>query len=555
MVRIAGKHAFLELLRDEGVDYLFGNPGSTELALMDALAVEARPCFVLGLHEGIVMSMAHGYAASTGRLAAVNLHAAPGLGNVLGMLYNVKKAGAPVLVTAGQQDLSIALREPLLWDDLVTIARPFVKWSVEVTRFADLPRIVRRAVKVALTPPTGPVFLSIPGDILAGIGHLDLMASSRVAPAIRGDVGAIARAAILIAASKSPMIFAGDSVCQSRAHTALVHFAELVGAPVYLEAMADRAAFPTGHPLFAGTVPRLGPAVRAVVDRHDLIISIGGDLFTESLATGIDPIPPGKAIVHLDNDPWQLAKNYPTDEAILADPGATLPELTAAVSARLSPEQRTRAGQRAAEIETANAARRSALFARAAELANADPIAPLALLKALGEILPGNAIVIDETLSSGANLTDLLTFNDEFSYFGLRGGGIGAGLPQAIGAKLGNPDRPVVALVGDGSAMFSFQALWTAAHERIPVTFVILNNRSYRILKQRTLALGDHSARTGTLVGMDLVDPTIDFVGMAASLGVEAVRVSTLDDFRAALAKAVGSSAPQLIDVEIDGRV
>jgi benzoylformate decarboxylase len=555
MVRIAGKHAFLELLRDEGVDYLFGNPGSTELALMDALAVEARPRFVLGLHEGIVMSLAHGYAASTGRLAAVNLHAAPGLGNALGMLYNVKKAGAPVLVTAGQQDLSIALREPLLWDDLATIARPFVKWSVEVTRLADLPRIVRRAVKVALTPPTGPVFLSIPGDILAETADLDLMSSSRVAPAIRGGARAISQAAKLIAESKHPMIFAGDSVCQSQAHAALVHFAELVGAPVYLEAMADRAAFPTGHPLFAGTVPRLGPAVRAVVDKHDLIISIGGDLFTESLATGIDPIPPGKTIVHLDSDSWQLAKNYPTEAAILGDPGATLPELTSAVSARFSSEQRTQAGQRGADIETANAARRNALFARADALADAAPIAPLALLRAVGEIIPSNTIIVDETLSSGANLTDLVTFDDEFSYFGLRGGGIGAGLPQAIGVKLGNPDRPVVALVGDGSAMFSIQALWTAAHERIAVTFVILNNRSYRILKQRTLALGDHSARTGTLIGMDLTDPQLDFVGLATSLGVKAVRVSTLDEFRVALSESIVADVPSLIDVEIDGRV
>jgi benzoylformate decarboxylase len=510
---------------------------------------------VLGLHEGIVMSMAHGYAAATGRLAAVNLHAAPGLGNALGMLYNVKKAGAPVLVTAGQQDLSIAVREPLLWDDLATIARPFVKWSVEVTRLADLPRIVRRAVKVAMAPPTGPVFLSIPGDLLAEIGDLDLMASTRIAPASRGDAGAIARAAALIVNSQRPMIFAGDSVCQGRAHAALVRFAELVGAPVYLEAMADRAAFPTGHPLFAGTVPRFGPAVRAVVDKYDLIISVGGDLFTESLATVIDPIPPGKAIIHLDSDPWQLAKNYPTEAAILGDPGATLPELAEATAARFSPEQRGRAVQRRVDVEAENATRRTVLFARAAALAAAQPIAPLALLKAVGEIIPANAIVVDESLSSGASLTDLMTFNDEFSYFGLRGGGIGAGLPQAIGAKLGNPDRPVVALVGDGSAMFSIQALWTAAHEKIAVIFVILNNRSYRILKQRTLALGDHSARTGTLVGMDLVDPTIDFVGMATSLGVKAVRVLTLDDFRAALAEAIVADAPRLIDVAIDGGV
>jgi benzoylformate decarboxylase len=292
-----------------------------------------------------------------------------------------------------------------------------------------------------------------------------------------------------------------------------------------------------------------------VIDTHDLIISIGGDLFTESLATGVDPIPAGKTIIHLDSDPWQLAKNYPTEAAILGDPGATLPELTEATAARFTPEQRSRAAQRRSEIAAENATRRTALFARAAALADSNPIAPLALLKAVGEVIPDNTIVVDESLSSGASLTDLMTFNDEFAYFGLRGGGIGAGLPQAIGAKLGNPDRPVVALVGDGSAMFSIQALWTAAHEKIAVTFVILNNRSYRILKQRTLALGDHSARTGTLVGMDLVDPTIDFVGMATSLGVNAVRVSTLEDFRAALAGAIRSSAPQLIDVAIDSGV
>jgi benzoylformate decarboxylase len=387
------------------------------------------------------------------------------------------------------------------------------------------------------------------------VGEIDLLASSRVGSAIRGDADAIAHAAGLIAGSERPMIFAGDAVCRPGGHAALVRFAELLGAPVYLEAMADRAAFPTGHPLFAGTVPRLGPAVQGVTDRHDLIVSIGGDLFTESLATGIDPIPPGKAIIHLDDDPVQIAKNYPVAAAILGDPIATLPELTEAVAARYSPEQRMRAEGRRVETAVANSARRKALFARAAELADAVPIAPLALLGAVGEIVPANAIIIDETLSSGAGFPDLMTFNDAFAYFGLRGGGIGAGLPQAIGAKLGNPDRPVVALVGDGSAMFSAQALWTAAHEKIPVTFVILNNRSYRILKQRILALNDHAKRTGTIVGMDLADPPIDFVGLARSMGVEAVQVSTLEAFRPAFMQAIASPLPRLIEVEIDGRV
>jgi benzoylformate decarboxylase len=307
--------------------------------------------------------------------------------------------------------------------------------------------------------------------------------------------------------------------------------------------------------LFAGTVARLGPAVRALVDQHDLIISIGGDLFTESLATGIDPIPAQKAIVHLDSNAWELGKNYPTEAAILGDPAATLPELTEAVAALLSGERRDWAQRRRADVEATNAIRRTGIVARAAASAGAVPIVPLALLKTIGEMLPANAIVVDESLSSGSNLTDLLSLNDELAYFGLRGGGIGAGLPQAVGIKLGHPNRPVVALVGDGSAMFSLQALWTAAHERVAVTFVILNNCSYRILKQRTLALGDHAARTGRLIGMDLVDPPIDFVGLAASLGVEGIRVTTLDAFRVALSRAIVSPAPRLIDVVVDGTV
>lgn len=555
MPMMAGKHAFTALLRDEGVDLLFGNPGSTELSLMDALSVEERPRFILGLHEGVVMSMAHGYAASTGRLAAAIVHAAPGLGNALGMLYNVKRANAPILVAAGQQDLSITVREPLLWDDLATMARPFVKWSVEVTRLADLPRIVRRAAKVALTPPMGPVFLSLPGDLLAEEADLDLLASSRIATGLRADRHALEQAAALIAKAQSPLIFAGDSVAQSHAIPALVRFAELLGAPVHWEAMADRSTFPTTHPLFAGVLPRLGPAVRQATERHDVLISVGGDLFTESLATGVDPIAPGTAIVHIDTDPWQIAKNYPTACGLLGDPAAVLPELHDLVEQRLDAEMRTRISARSDDSKAANKARRDTLIARADAAMTADPIPPLSLLRAIGDMLPADAIVVEELLSSLPGLADLLRLDDDCSFFGLRGGGIGVALPQAVGIKLAHPGRPVVALVGDGSSMFSFQALWTAAHERLPVTFIIFNNASYRILKQRTLALGGHAARTGRLVAMDIDDPPIDFVALSGALGVEATRVSSIAAFRTAFTNALSAGAPRLIDVIIDGAV
>ncbi|WP_242127379.1 thiamine pyrophosphate-binding protein [Sphingobium sp. Sx8-8] len=555
MAMIAGKHAFLELLRQEGVEYLFGNPGTTELTLMDAYAVEKKPQYVLALHEGSAMGMAHGYAVATGKLAAVNLHAAPGLGNALGMLYNAKKAGAPILVTAGQHHNDIALAEPLLWDDLAVMARPYVKWSTEVRSLEDLPRALHRACKVALTPPMGPVFLSLPDNVLSDSADIDMMAPTRVGSGLRADASVIAHAAELIAAAKAPLIFAGDAVSKSFAHPELVALAELIGAPVYCEAMADSASFPASHPLFAGLVTRLGTAVQALSQQHDLVISIGGDLFTMSLPTGAEAFAPGTRIVHLDVDPWELGKNFPTEAALLGDPKATLPELTAAIADRQADGDRKAASERRSTIGQASSQRRRAAVSKAQSLYGASPIQPMALLHLIGEILPSNAVVVEEILSSNPGLRDLIISDDPQSYYGLRGGGIGMALPQAIGAKLAMPDRPVVALSGDGSALYSIQSLWTAMNRRLAIPFLIFNNRSYRILKQRTNAIGDHAARTGHFEAMDLIDPMLDFTSLAKGWGMPAVRVETLHDVRAALPAALASELPTLIDIAIDTRL
>src|SRR5499427_9970650 len=253
---MSGKRAFLELLKQEGVEILFGNPGTTELPLMDALAVENELRYVLALQEGSVIGMADGYAQASGKLAVCNLHVTPGLGNAMGMLYDAQKAGSPILVTAGQHDQSFTATEPILWGDLPTIARPLVKWSSEVNRLADLPRLVHRAAKTALAPPTGPVFLSLPGDILRGDGDIDLLAPTRVAPRLRGDRDAVAQAAALLAEAKRPLIMVGDAVAQSRAHAELIELAELLGAPVYTEFVPSTASFPATHPLFRGTIGR-----------------------------------------------------------------------------------------------------------------------------------------------------------------------------------------------------------------------------------------------------------------------------------------------------------
>ena len=547
----AGKHIFLDLLRSEGVEFVFGNPGTTELPLMDAFVVESGIRYILGLNEVVVLGMADGYAQATGKLAVANLHAAPGLGNAMGMLYNAKKAGAPILVTAGQQDTGFALTEPLLWDDLATMARPLVKWSCEVGRLADLPRAVHRAAKVALTAPTGPVFLSIPGDVLTDEAELDSGAPTRIGARIVADADVIAAAADLIAGSATPVIFAGDAVAKSDAHAELAALAEAIGAPVHLEGMANTAAFPSNHGLYAGSVSRMAPALRAVMEHHDLLVSIGADLLTQSQISGVEALAPGTKLVHLDDDAWEIGKNHPAQAALLGDPKATLPLLTAAVLARMAP-----AADRRATVEAQIAAKQAALVARAEAEAAAMPLSPLAVCHAIGQLISDDAIVVEELLSSGMNtVRQLIPATRPDSWFGMRGGGIGVCLPQAAGIALGKPGRPVVALSGDGSAMYSLAALWTLAHYRLPVVAVVFNNRSYRILKQRTRAIGGHSAEADTYVAMDLDDPALDFVKLSEGHGVAAVRVDTLDALREAFTRGLAGNAPLLIEVVVDNRL
>ena len=549
---MSGKRAFLDLLKQEGVEIVFGNPGTTELPLMDAFAVENDIRYILGLQEAALMAMADGYAQASGKLTVLNLHVAPGLGNAMGMLYDAQKAGSPILVTTGQQDQEYVVTEPILWADLPTLARPFVKWASEVHRVADLPRLVHRAAKTALAPPTGPVFLSLPGDILKDEGNLDLLAPTRVAPRLRGDVAAIAAAAEILAQAKHPVIYAGDAVARSRAHAELVELAELLGAPVYAEFVPSTASFPSSHPLFRGATARSQAAVRQALDAHDVLFSVGGDLFTWSLPSKVEPLPPGMRLIHLDTDPWEIGKNFPAEAAILGDPKATLPELTAATRERMTSAARGAARDRLKTASDVSLAERDALKTKARSLAGHTPVQPLALLEAIGEMLPRDAVVIEEALSSAPGIRSLIRSDDPQSYFGLRGGGIGWGLPAAIGVKLALPDRPVVGLIGDGSALYTVQALWTAAHYRIPVIWVILNNTSYRILKQRLHALRGHAEQVDAYVGMELIDPPVDFIGLARSFGINAERAKTVHEATDLVAQGLKSNTSLLIDVALD---
>jgi benzoylformate decarboxylase len=550
---LSGKQAFLQILKQEGVDCMFGNPGTTELPLMDGLAREPGVRYILALQESVAIAMADGYAHASGKLAAVNVHTSPGLGNAMGMLYDARMSGAPMLLTAGQHDQAMNLTEPILWSDLPPVARPYVKWAHEITRLEDLPRAVRRAVKTAHAHPSGPVFISLPVDVLNAERELDLLASTRVAPRIRGDAAAIEAAADLLVRAKRPVIVAGDAVTQGDALGEMAQVAELLGAPVYGECVPSTCSFPFTHPLYAGPFPRLGPPIRNMLMGHDLLFSVGGDLFTLSLPSDVEPMPEGLTVVHMDTDPWQLGKNYPAKVAILGDPKATLPDLAEALRKRIGAGALKERAAKVAELTAAHAAATEKLRAKARAEAQSSPISPLALVGAVADAVPDDAIIVDESISSSHGVRNLFRAQDHRSFYGLRGGGIGWGLPATLGVKLAQPGRPVVGLIGDGSAMYTIQALWTASHDSIPCVYVIFNNASYRILKQRTLALKGFSAEDDQYVGMDLVKPRIDYVGMAKALGVPGELVEKAMEVGAAVKRGLASGGPYLVDVHIDG--
>lgn len=546
--KTTGRAAFLQLLIDEGITHLFGNPGTTELPIMEMVPQFPQLTYVLGLQEAVVVGMADGFARASGKLAAVNLHCTPGLGNAMGALYSAKFSGSPLLVTAGQYEIGYGLQEPLLYEPLVPIAQPLVKWAVEVTRLADLPRIVRRAAKIALTPPSGPVFISLPGSILDEEAELDLGRPTRVDAATRPSEATLDLLAERLLAARRPAIIAGRELANHDLFAEAGELATLLGAAVYQEPVPYNARFPSRHPACMGDLTRNQQLVRATLQPYDLLLCLGADLLRMSPYSAVDPLPAELAVVHISERDWELGKNYPTELALRADVGESLRALLPVLRARRSSEYAELASRRLGELQASNWSARS-LVARedARAAASSRPIEPRLLMAALVDALPDDAIVVEEALTAAPALASMLPMTDANSFYGLASGGLGFALAGAIGISLAHPGRAVVAAVGDGSALYCIQALWSAAHLKLPITYLIINNRSYRIIKER-LAAGRGSKR---FVGMDLRDPELDFVQLAQGFGMTARRVIEPEEIDFALREAIASGAPNLLEIMV----
>jgi len=541
----------MEILRAAGVRYLFGNPGTTELPFLDALPDSGLE-YVLGLQEATAVAAADGYAQASGQVGVVNVHVAPGLANSLSILHNAARSKTPLLVTAGQQDTRFLMHEPILAGDLVRMAEQFTKWSYEVRRADEAPVALRRALQVALTPPTGPVFLSLPMDLMGPAVEDSGAGPIQIAARPRPDAGAVARAAELLASARAPIVIAGDGVARAQAVPELTALAELMGARVHGEPIYRRTNIPGDHPLWRGGLFPSPAGVRKALEGCDALLIVGANVFTWFLHTEGGPFPRGLRVVQIDDDPWEIGRSYPVALGIAADPKTTLAELSGALRAKMTDAERAAAGARLEKIGNTRAELMGRVRAAAEAEATRTPIGQAHLMHTLASLLPRDVVVVDESATSLPFVLRYMAFATPGSFYGGKTGTLGWGMGAAIGVQLGSPGRKVVATIGDGSVMYAPQALWTAAHYQLPITYVIPNNSSYAILKSGMLSLDLASAKRGIYPGMDLIDPAIDYAGLARSLGVRAERVEKPADLQPVLAACLTHSGPSLVEVTID---
>ena len=568
-----GADLFVDALGRYGVEYVFGNPGTTELPVMNALA-ERDIEYVLALHEDVAVGMAAGYA-STRRYHAdelrksggdeprplfdptrcnpvgvANLHLAPGLAHGLGNLYGAKMAGAPIVVTAGNHSRGFRHEEPILSGNVVDLAEPFTKWSAEVLDVAALPTMLRRAFRVALTPPTGPVFLGLPLDVMLSETDDEPERLGTIPTAGRGDLAQLERAADLLAEAGDPVMVVGDGIARSGtdAVDAAVDLAEAAGVRVHGEILSSEIDFPATHDQWVSYIPP-DEELASMLMNTDTLLFVGCSTNTTVIRHEGGLVDPETTCIHVGDDAWQLGKNQPADVAVLGDPGETLSELATLVAERLDPE--IRAKRIESVRETAEAMETSIR-----KLGEGDPEpgetrpSKARLVDDLREVVP-DAYVVDEGVTAKYAMLTRWPF-EAGGMISNKGGGLGYGLPAAVGAAIAESERDdprtVLGFIGDGSYLYYPHAIYTAARYDVDLTVVISDNRNYRILKENTTKLYGGEVTDHEYVGMDF-EPAVDFVANAKSHGADAELVETPEEIAPALERAIETEGPTVLDV------
>ncbi len=531
MVSANGKlrEVVLAWMEARGIRYLFGNPGSTELPFLVGLPASVR--YVLALQESVVVAMADGYAQASGKPALVNLHVAPGLGNAIGTLYTAMKNRAPLIVTCGQQDTRHMFHEPLLTGDLVGMARPVTKYAYEVVQPSDVPDALEQAYHLAMMPPRGPVFVSIP------MNFWDAPAEPPQLRALQppGMPQGLERIAEALQSAQKPALVLGAGVGGAGAVGEAVALAERLGCAVYHAPINSRLAFPTNHPLYEGMLLPAVPRLLQTLAPYDFILVVGAPLFLLYPYFPGTMLPPGVRAMLLTNDPMESSR-APAEFACVGDIKQALSWLATHVPARdyVPPSRAVEEARRRSEATRMR-----------------NQMDTLFVLHTLARHLPAEAIMVDEAVSASLCLRDYVRIPATGDYYTSGSGGLGWAMPAAVGIKLAQPDRPVVCVIGDGSVMYSVQALWSAVQEGASVLFLVLNNRAYNILK--SFAKAFYPGSEAGLQGMDV--PHLDLVALARGMGAHAERIDTPEALEETLPRALQADQPTLLDVWIDPTV
>jgi benzoylformate decarboxylase len=553
-----GHQKLLAQLQADGLTTMFGNPGSSEEGLLDEIGRTPTLRYILGLQEAALVLMASGYAMATQKPTVLQLHCSVGVGNALGSLYQAfRKQRAPLIVIAGEASAAGDALDAHMALDLVTFVRPVTKYAARASHPGSVLRLLRRCIKMAATPPYGPTFLAVPQDILDAINDEPVVRTvvpeTRVAP----EPALIARAAEMLAGAQNPVIIMGDGVSHARAQGELAMLAETLGAGVW-GAMASEINIPWTHPLYRGLTGHMfGTTSRRMVEDADAVVIVGTYVFPDVFPLLENPFRPDAKVVHIDLSAYDIGRNYPITLGLLSDPKPTLRLLAERLSDRMSDDQKAVARSRAERIAAEKESARAAQLQADAANREAVPLHMSAFAEELAKHLPKEAILFDEAITNSAALTRYLPPSLPGHLFQTPGGTLGVGFPGAVGVKLAHPERTVVGFSGDGGAVFTFPALWTAAHYRVGAKFVVCNNHSYRILKDNLVVYWRERGINAAdfPVPFDIHDPEIDYVALAKGMGVPGVRVSRPAEMAPAIHSMLEHHGPFLIDLILEDGV
>jgi benzoylformate decarboxylase len=549
---MTGKQALLEMLKAEGVEYIFGNPGTSEAPFIGILHEYPELEYVMVVQEGVAIGMAEGYARASGEVGFVSLHIDNGSANGFSLMIDQYRTGSPVVITAGNKDIRHLAGGR---SDLADMAAPFAKWSAEVSHPEQVPSVMRRAFQEAKTPPTGPVFIALSGNAMDDLADIAIEPSNAIHGEPRPESSAVESAAEALANAANPLMIVGDRVHASGATQAAASLADTIGARAFSH-VGGQMPFPTDHPLWCGALSLRSEEGLTAVDNADVILAVGCPVFEDFFYRSGNFVGDDTTLIHIDSDSSQIGRKEPTDIGIWASPLHAMTEIEAEVARRMNGDASEAVMQRRSEIAAENQAKTAAFQELAASGWDRSPIPVATFGMALGDAIPEGANVFSDAISSGAMVNAGIAHRTDLNVMGARGGAIGWGIGATMGMKLANPDSPTIGIVGDGSAMMTVQGLWTAVNYDIPVTYVICNNAAYRILKVNMNVYHSINEMPPPEIynAMDFTTP-FDFKAQAEAYGGIGIRVEHADDIKPAIDAAVASGKPACVDVIIDGAV